>query len=81
MFSCLVRAEVFEEPDEKEIEGTHLHYTLVCILVTALMDISEAISRSEVSSDLGGLSQPNLQLQPLLSLLKWDKKDVQGSQD
>lgn len=83
MFSCLVRSEVFEEPDEKAIGGTHLHYTesLVCILVTALMDVSEDTSRSEVSYDLGGLSQLNLQLQPFLSPLKWDKKAVHCSQD
>lgn len=71
IFSCLFRSEVFEEPDEKEIDGTHLHYTkfLLCILIAALMGISEKVSRSEMSYDLGGLSQPNLwHTIPLISI-------------
>lgn len=75
---CLLRFEIFEQPDEKEIDGTHLHYTkfLLCILIAALMGISEKVSRSEMSYDLGGLSELNL-----LSPLKWGKKDLQGRQD
>lgn len=40
------------------------------------MGISEKVSRSEMSYDLGGLSELNL-----LSPLKWGKKDLQGRQD
>ncbi|KAJ7395118.1 hypothetical protein BTVI_157927 [Pitangus sulphuratus] len=67
----LDRSEVFVEPDEKEIDGTHLRYTkfLLCILITALMGISEEVSRSEMSYDLGGLSQLNFKHTfPLISI-------------
>ena len=53
-----------------------MHYTkfLLCILIAALMGISEKVSRSEMSYDLGGLSELNL-----LSPLKWGKKELQGT--
>lgn len=62
-FSYLLRSEVLKEPDEKEMDGTHLIYTnsfLICILIAALTYVSEKVGRIEMRYALGGLSQLDL---------------------
>lgn len=66
IFIFLHRSQVFVEPDEKKVHGTHFLYTN---LIAALMGISEEVRRREMSYDLGGLSQLNFKHTiPLISI-------------